>query len=263
MKLGEEITPIKMLICAHSGFGKTGALVSLARAGYKLYVLDLDNGVEVLTGYLEKQYWDNVDVETFTDKFGVINGKPMPLTASAWTAAMTKLDVWTKTVKDAKSVIIIDSLTMLSDAAMRHSMQINQRLGKHPYQSDWGEAQRLIEDCLALLYSRSVTCNIIVNTHITYQGGPASDQDPTKPQTADSVQPLKGFPTSLGKALSPKIPRYFNTMLVGKILGEGSNAQRLYYTNPVDLIDAKAPSNLKSTYPIQTGLADIFKALRP
>lgn len=260
-----EIEPVKMLVMAHTGFGKTGALASLAEAGYHLHILDLDNGTAILRKVLDKKFWDKVEIESITDQFRVMGDKAIPVTAMAWTKAMQTLDKWTSKYNDGTHVIVIDSLTFLSEAAMRHIQSMNKRLGMRPYQSDWGDAQRLIEDMLALIYAKSVKSNIVVNTHISYLGGPDPNADPDKAKdNMETVQPLKGFPTSVGKALSPKIGRYFNNCVVGKVIGEGKNARRMFHTTPVDLVDAKTsdPFHLNSQYPIQTGLADLFKTLR-
>ena len=42
----------KMLFIGDSGSGKTGALASLAAAGYNLRILDVDNGVDILANLL-------------------------------------------------------------------------------------------------------------------------------------------------------------------------------------------------------------------
>lgn len=264
-----EVEPIKALLIAHSGFGKTGALASLVKAGYKLHILDMDNGVAVIRSYLPKELWSKVEVETYQDQFKVINGKAVATGSTAWPMAMAKLDSWVNQYRSIEHIIVVDSLTMLSEAAMRNVLAINNRLAGMVYQSDWGEAQRLVEGALALMYSKSTKCNIIVNSHISYIGGPDTNLDPKDAKdaqpTAETVQPLKGHPTTIGKALSPKVARYFNNAFVGKTIGEGSNALRLIYTAPMDLVDAKSsnPTVLKLSYPIATGLAEMFQAIRP
>ena len=39
---------VKLLLCGDSGSGKSGALASLVGAGYKLRILDMDNGLDSL-----------------------------------------------------------------------------------------------------------------------------------------------------------------------------------------------------------------------
>src|SRR5690348_1350065 len=46
------IEPVKIILCAHSGSGKTGANASLAEMGLRIRYLDLDNGVDILRNLL-------------------------------------------------------------------------------------------------------------------------------------------------------------------------------------------------------------------
>lgn len=61
----------KILMIGNNGSGKTGSLVSLAKAGYKLRVLDLDKGTEILAQLLasDKAALARVDVESFSDDY--------------------------------------------------------------------------------------------------------------------------------------------------------------------------------------------------
>jgi len=54
-KLGDHQSKstTKMLFVGDSGAGKTGALASLAAAGYHLHIMDLDNGLDVLNNYYD------------------------------------------------------------------------------------------------------------------------------------------------------------------------------------------------------------------
>jgi hypothetical protein len=251
----------KLMILGESGSGKTGALASLAEAGYRLLIIDADNGLDILSNVLDKKYQGNVFYETCIDEVREMGGQFVPKTAKAWIKATKLLTRWKTATEDLGSsdtwdnstIIVIDSLTMLSQMAMNLVIMINARLGKAPWQSDYLEAQRLVEGMLAMLYSDATKCHVIVLTHVQY----VSD-----PESKDSEKPLmRGFPTAVGKALAPKIPRYFNSVLLAKVRGTGSAARRVLYTRPQGLIDLKFPvlgSHVKDSYPIETGLATIF-----
>ena len=61
----------KMLIEGDPGSGKTGALTSLVKAGYKLRILDYDNGLEVLKQFILRDCHDkinSVEYRTLRDK---------------------------------------------------------------------------------------------------------------------------------------------------------------------------------------------------
>lgn len=56
----------QLLLIGDSGTGKTGALASLARDGYRLFIIDLENGSKILRD-LCPDHLDNIDVEQFAD----------------------------------------------------------------------------------------------------------------------------------------------------------------------------------------------------
>ena len=70
----------------------------------------------------------------------------------------------------------------------------------------------------------------------------------------------KGYPVSVGSALSPTIPRYFNTVLRYTMKGMKRTIETI--SSPMfDLANPK-PFEVQPTYPLETGLADIFRVLR-
>ncbi len=263
-KLGDHPSAVttKMILLGDSGAGKTGALASLAAAGYNVRVLDIDNGMDVLANVLNdpkstyaKGSLDRVDYETITDKMKGLNGKLMPAKASVWQRAIQLLDNWdTPTAKlgpistwTAKDVLVIDSLSTLSTAAVNFVLAMNARLGQKPHLSDWGDAQDMIEKLMQMLFDDGVKCNVIVNTHVVYIGEEGSAQ--------------RGYPSCAGSKLPQKIGRYFNTILMIKSQGSGAMVKRKIITNSTPMVELKntAPMRVKPDYPIETGLADYFR----
>lgn len=265
----------KVLLIGDSGSGKTGAIASLAQAGYNIRVMDLDSGLDVLANLLRDgkspygpEALSRVSYVTLTDPMKLIAGKQVPARATVWQRAMGLLDNWKVIEKDkdgkdivvedfgpisswtSQEVLVIDSLTFLSKAALNFILSMNARLGQRPHQSDWWEGQQLIEGLLEKLYDENVKCNVILICHIAYIG--------------EENGPKKGYPASLGQALSPKIGRYFNTAILARATGQGANVSRKLLTNSTPLIDLKtsAPLWVKPEYDLKTGLAEIFKDLR-
>jgi hypothetical protein len=256
-------TTTKLLFVGDSGAGKTGALASLASAGFKVRILDLDNGVDVLrdlltNGNYTKDAIANVEYVTLTEPMKNQGGKLIPAKASVWQRVAGMLGDWKDgdrslgsiTTWDDNTVLVIDSLTMLSDAALSYILAMNGRLGQHPHQADWGLAQALVENLLRMLYDEGVKCNVIINCHIKPMG--------------DDSGPERYYPNTLGKALPPKVGRYFNTVLLAQSSGRGSNLKRQIFTTSQGTIECKntAPSKVAQSYPLETGLADYFKAVR-
>lgn len=257
----------KLLLIGDSGAGKTGALFSLAKAGYRIRLVDFDNGADALASLArdDLKAAENIIYETFTDKFKSMSGKILPDgLPTAFSRALNMMTHWKTTGEGAydlgkvaewgeKDILVIDSLTHMSLAAFRLVLAMNNRLGQQPQMQDWGIAQDQIEATLAMLYSTAIKCNVIVISHVSYIGG-----------EEDNPIPARGLPTALGKALSPKVGSYFNTILLCKTVGTGAGAKRKIVTRPDGLIGLKhsAPGRLQAEYPQETGLATIFEILR-
>lgn len=271
----------KILLLGDSGSGKTGALASLAEAGYNLRVTDVDNGVDALKNVLldprspyKPGSADRVNFVTITEKMKNVGGKLIPRSATVWTRAIKLLENWEETrpnpdstaekplppiVTDSfgsiltwtpQDILVIDSLTFLCQAALNFVLSMNARLGGRVEQSDWYQAQQMVEGLLQMLYDEAVKCNVIISAHVGYSG--------------DDNSPLKGQIISLGKALSPKIPRYFNNMLMMKTSGSGANVKRKLITMSTREVELKssAPMRVKAEYDIERGLAEYFRDVK-
>jgi hypothetical protein len=255
----------KLLFIGDSGSGKTGALASLAAAGYNLRIADLDNGLDVLSNLLAdtrsnygKEALARVSYQTLTDRRVSVGGRLIPKTATVWPRLVTLLDKWKTETEEfgplstwtTKDVLVIDSLTLASAAAMNFVCSMNQRLGQQPHQSDWYAAQNLVESLLQMLYDESIKCNVIISSHITYIG--------------EENGPQHGYPASLGRALSPRIGRYFNSVLMARTTGSGTAIKRKILTNSTNMVELKntAPTRVKPEYDLATGLADYFRDVR-
>lgn len=170
-----------------------------------------------------------------------------------------------------RDVLLIDSMTMQSSAIMRYNFFLNGNSANeerklHPFQSDWGEAMNRQEAVLEYLYSDQVKCNVIVTAHIKRQGGGGFQElkDKNGNVTYKEVNTAegKGFPTALGSALPPKVPRYFNTTL---LFDTDKDGVRWIYTQPHDNIDCKnpCPSKLDDKYQVKGGgFVKIFQTIR-
>jgi hypothetical protein len=255
----------KMLLIGDTGAGKSGSLASLADAGYNLRILDLDNGIDILRSLLtdpksgySKESLARVDYETITDPMKNVAGKLIPAKATQWQRAIKLLDNWKTETADfgpisswtPKDVLVIDSLTMLSNAAMNFVLSMNARLGQKPHQSDWFDGQIMLEGLFQMLYDEGVKCNVIVTSHIVFIG--------------EENGPQRGYPSALGSKFPPKIGRYFNTMLLAKSSGSGVGIKQKIYTRTQGMIELKntAPGKVQPDYPLETGLAQYFRDIR-
>lgn len=251
----------KLLIEGDSGSGKTGALTSLVKAGYKLRILDFDNGLDVLKGFIQHECPEaigNVEFRTLRDKRKasadgpVIDGQP-----KAFISAIKMLDNWKYDEIDlgrptewgSDCILVVDSLTMLSDSAYdwREPLTPRGKSGDYDKRAVYFDAQKAIEDVLALLTSESFKTNVIVISHIKYIERP----DGT----------TKGYPNSVGSALSPRIATYFNSVAQCETQAGGKRKIKTISTATLDLKNPK-PFAMAPSYDLSTGLADFFAVLR-
>ena len=257
----------KLLCLGDSGSGKTGALASLVAANYKLRCIDMDNGLETLKQYILKECPEkikNVEFRTLRDKRKaspsgpIIDGPP-----KAFVEAIRMLDRWRYVDEGGNEIdlgipaqwgpdciLIIDSLTFLSDAAFDFREPLTPKSktsGQFDVRAVYKDAQDAIEGVLALLTSEEFRTNVIVIAHVRYVDNPDGSK--------------KGYPTAVGSALSPQIPRYFNTVALFQTKAGGKRTLHTAATAMIDLKNPK-PFEMAKEYPIETGLADLFKVLR-
>jgi hypothetical protein len=249
---------VKLLLIGDGGTGKTGSLVSLVQAGYKLRILDFDSGLDVLALMVKRhcpEKMNSIEYRTLDDKF-----KPGPtgaiITPYAFSEATKMLDKWKYKTRDGEEIdhgspytwgpeciLVIDSLTFLSHAAFNWAQHLNS--GTKDKRQIYGAAQDGVEHILAQLKSEAFQTNVIVISHVKY----IEREDGT----------TKGYPTSVGSALSPNIPTYFNSTLQCKTNPGG---KRTIQTLSTALIDLKNPAAYSEVLPIETGLATFFEVLR-
>lgn len=264
----------KMLLLGDSGSGKTGALASLVEAGYNLRILDFDSGLDILANVLraknKPELLERVNFQTCTDGSRIAGTNMIP-TATAWSRAIKilgdwpdgigKLETWTP-----QDILVIDSLTFAGKAATRFILNLNGRVADVPGWSDYFGAQQLLEKLCATLYSDTVRSNVIVISHVREVAKTHQELDSKgRPITVEEEGSRKGFAeTGAGKALSPVIGRYFNSVLLVDIEGSGGATRRIIRTVPHENIGLKnsAPGSVKSKYSIETGLAEYFAAVR-
>lgn len=262
--------PIKLILCGESGAGKTGSFASLAGAGYKLRILDLDNNSGILRNLLTKPSSPYVksnpkclaaldSVLAPSEPRGLVGGKLGITKANVWSSVSAALADWKDgerslgpiTSWTSEHVLIIDTFTRLAQAAMNFHLALNGRLNQKPSLYDFGDAQQLLRYFLEIITSPEVPCNVILSCHID------------KTENKSTSQPEE-YPMSIGAALGPQIGTYFGTLLKIEKVGLGANMKRLIRTVPTSALGVKTsiPFDAKPDYPLESGLADYFAAVR-
>lgn len=255
----------KLLLLGDAKSGKTGSLVSLVKAGYRLRILDLDNLLDILKYKVLEECPENlanVEFRSVRDKYKatpggtMIDGKP-----KAWTDSIKLLNNWKYTDESGEeidygnpanwgpdTILVIDSLSRWCDAAydFHEAMIPRGKSGDYDGRAVYGNAQDDVEKQLAMLMSDSIKTNVIVIAHGTYMDLP----DGTK----------KIFPQGVGQKLSLKIPQYFPNYIRYKNKA-GKRTIQVESDAMIDLANTR-PNTLNKELPIETGLAEFFSALR-
>lgn len=248
---------VKLLLIGNSGTGKTGALASLVRAGYELRIIDLDNGLDALKNLLaheDPKLLELVEYESARDRYKTgITGPTFVPPPKGLRDAGNLIDKWSDDSVPAewgpKRILVIDSLTMLGRCALNWATNANPTL-RDP-RLWYGAAQDVVEKLIATVTGESFGTNVIVISHIDYV-------------IHEETKLEKGFVSAVGKALGPKLPRYFNTLLLAETRGSGEKVRRTIRTMPTTQIDLKnpAPMRISAEYPLDTGLNEIFTQLK-
>lgn len=247
---------VRALYIGDSGAGKTGSLIALLQAGYNIRMLDLDNNSDSLVHlckHTDPKLLDKLDIIQVRDKFRAsqMTGLEVEGQPKAWVNALKFLNKWddgtTLADWDNKTIFVLDTLTSAGRAAFHWAKGMNPS-SKDPRQW-YAAAQDSLKTLLELLTSPDFKCHILVLSHIDL-----IERDDGS---------MKGYASSLGKALGPQIAKVFPTLIMAETRGSGKNVKRTIVTRPTNLVDLKnpVPFNMEETYPLETGMANIFATL--
>lgn len=253
----------KGLHVGDSGTGKTGALAALVEDGYRLRVLDFEDGLDPIAGYVKAEHKEklgNVSYHTLKDQFQMVGSYLAIKKAPSFQRAMKLLQNWEDDSAPEGSygpveswgddiILVVDTLGSMSRASFNMILHANNALAPSggrggPEQSHYGTAQNNVERLLDMLTTPEVVpCHVIINAHWSWQEG---DSGVSRP-----------YPRTIGKALDPKVGEKFNNMLGFSASATG----KLIRTQRDGTIPLKTSKPVKESYPISSGLSELFKEL--
>ena len=209
----------RIIVAGDSGSGKTGLLASVANAGYRLCIIDADNGLDILDAYLTDDGRARTHFISLQDDIKAKSsawGQFVKILNNGWVDGdedLGHINTW-----GSDTVLVLDTLNFLGKSAMRAVMsRAGRSLDSHPELQHWGEAQRYVEARIAFLCSPSIKCHIIVNTHLN--------------GVTDDVGRSRDYPaTGTGKALGFHIGDYFNTLVRLDIKAMPNDVKRIIRT---------------------------------
>lgn len=254
----ESTKLVKLLILGNSGAGKTSSLATLAAAGYRLFICDFDNGLDILMDpkVLAPEHRKNIFYRALQDKLVKVGDKLIPR-ATAWQDFMKCLGDWKEpsgslgniTTWGDRDVLVVDSLTFATQRAFDDALQLGGRLGQRAQIQDYGAALENIEATLEMLYGSACGCNVVMTAHLMFQGD-------------EMTGTRKALPNVLGQKLAPKVPRFFNNMILAEKSVVGNTVNRRFKTIGTHLVDLKTSKPGSVPAEIPPDLAKLFAVLR-
>lgn len=248
---------VKAIYCGVSGSGKTGSLISLLQAGYKLRILDMDGNISPLVAlceHINPSLLENIDIISPADVFRSsqsagfeVKGQP-----KAYVSMLSALNKWDDDSIPAEwgneSILVVDTLTAVGKAAYHwaRGMDVTAKDKRQWFFA----AQQSIITMLEFLASSSFKTNVLILTHIDF--------------IEDESGVTQAFPSAIGKAIGPKVAMNFPTLILAATKQRGGNVERSIYTVPTNMVDVKNPKPfaLPPKLPLETGLATIFEELK-
>jgi len=257
MKLNEIPSRKQILYLGDSGTGKTGSLFSLVEAGYRLWIIDMENGVQILANLIKEKCpnrLNQVEVEQFSENYTITKmGPKVRGSANALVKAGAQIDKWTKEVEwTDKDILVIDSLTGLGKAALEAAKAQNP--SAKDYRLHVGNAQRLVEPFIDTLTSADAPFSLIAITHSRYKDIIGVD---------GRITGSANFPSCVGQSLPERLPQAFNDVYATKLTGSGAVVKReiVSVSTIVSGLKTSSPTKVEKAYPLETGLAQIFEQL--
>ncbi|HKJ73828.1 MAG TPA: AAA family ATPase [Alphaproteobacteria bacterium] len=264
----------RVLLVGDPGQGKTSAIAMLAKIYKRVFVLDLDDGLDMAAHLLTDEEKERVHYITIREKivFRNIGGKVVPTidgVPEAFPSAVRVLNSWTDPDTGEEfgppeewgpdDCLVIDGLTHLAKAALWYTRYANKRMGTNLRPKDWQNAIERVEGVVERVNS-GLPCTVVMTAHLArLSADDSSDDDDDDPKTKkrkksggarNSDNIFMRYPAAYGKKLPPTIGGYFNVVLQAKRVGHGANAQYVLLTRPEPDVDVKVPA-LPASLPVE------------
>lgn len=278
-------SPLRIMLIGYPGTAKTGALASLANAGFKLRIIDFDGNLDPLLRRVQAEQLSNIDAVYLEDKLttgpsGFLEAKGIP---DAFVRGHKLLDKWSYKEADGTvvdlgaskdwgldTVVVLDSITKMGEASMLRATKMMNKTPDTVTDRVWNLAITEQANFLNRLSSADNPHHVIVIAHLKMIGpkdirkGDSDIAKVIKEQLADML-PTRFYPSVLGWQY-PQVAMA-DWPIVIEAIKEVKAGQIKRYLNlaPRNELDVKFPGieNLGPKLDISDGLLTVFKELSP
>jgi hypothetical protein len=269
--------------------GKTGSLVALASAGYKIIYCDFDHNPETLVAFAGDAI-DNFVYLPFEDKIRLtgtagrlagVSGEPKAyfrfmefLERGVYISpdGATKETHGAMTSWGRDTILVLDSMTQLVDAIWRRFLHTVGRTART--KRDWGAIVEELALVVQMMTSARLTCHSITIAHLQLVDAGELEEADKKGDRQELIvhnnrlrqeklelMSTHLFPIAVTKAQSMRIAGLFPCILPVEVSAEGRRQFNLTPRKEIEVALPASAAKLKKTLPIETGLLDIFKAV--
>jgi hypothetical protein len=280
------------MIAAEPGDGKTGSIVSLAEAGFNIRFLDYDGNLEPLHAYASDEALSRIDAVTLQDKTADVGENNKYIASADVPTAFTRgyklltkgwkytddgeaVDLGKASEWGPDTVVVLDSLSAMGEASMRRAMSGHNKTPFNMTSQVWGHAAADQTEFIKMLAFSKNRFHVVVLAHkrplsaadIITQNDDAKGNEKikeTKLEMLELLPPAKEYPIAITRNLSRTIAKELPTLLTIERKFKNGQERRFLRTHSVadwDVGVKIAGKGVKSSYPIETGLADLFKDL--
>ena len=253
----------KFLISGNPGTGKTGSLVSLIKLGYRLRIMDFDNGLDVLAHNLSANEKTLVDNHFFrglfsADGLGVTKGNTKELIRALKSLMNKWPDGSNPSQWGPNDVLVIDTLTNFGRQAFTRQKQLLELQKKNDKIVDLRRvaysAQVLVRDFISHITDEEFQTNVVVFTHLEAETerrlGPGGEYE--------TVPTGNFYPyLSCGPRLAKHASSFFNTW----IISEKRGTRRLFISQHNQIPTVFPSPNLPKELDSRLALAEMVKCL--
>lgn len=279
----QQVQAIRGLIVGYPKAGKTGALVPLVNAGFKLRIIDFDGNLDPIIHFANPAMLGNVDAIYFEDRMRIGGNFQEPVgIPTAFADALKSLDKWAYKLPDGTEVdlgaskdwgpdtiVVLDTITEMGNAAFMRAQKLMNKTPLNTTQRVWSLAMSEQENFIKRLASKNNRFHVLALAHLKMIGPKDIEKDDDaytqdlKKRAAQLVE-TRLFPSALGQALPPVIGGNFPLLLKVEPKYRAGKVSRVIRTVPQPELDLGVPHpDIPDELPLETGLLTIFEKLSP